>query len=342
MSDLDFRGGNAALAVSGGGDSIALMLLFADWARANNHAPPPVLTVDHGLRPQSAKDAVLVLSWAGESGLKADVLRWPGRKPDANIEDAARIARYRLMGEWCAAHGVPALFLAHTQDDQAETFLLRLGRGSGVDGLSAMGAKASYPLPGFAGVAIFRPLLRMSRAELRQFLQARGARWLEDPMNKNERFARVKIRQALASLDAAGVSRVRIAEAAAHLSRARVALEAETERFLASHARIADDTARVDAGALARCAREIGLRALATLLMRVSDAPYRPRFERLTRLFDAVTAPKFAKACTLHSCRIGLAPKGHAIFGPRTLLIAREKGRKPPVHGPRNRLQKGA
>jgi len=324
----------AALAVSGGGDSIALMLLFADWigrragsSSANSPAAlPSALIVDHGLREESAREAETVAVWANARGFRPHVLRWDAEKPQTGIEGKARAARYRLLGRWCADHDVSALFLAHTRDDQAETFLLRLGRGSGVDGLSGMQALAPFPLAGFPGIRLLRPLLDIGRDELRAYLSARGANWLEDPMNGDSRFTRVRIRKALPGLEAAGIPALKVAEAAQHLARARGALDAMTEAFLADHARLARDFALIDSGALKAAHREIGLRALSTALMRLSAADYRPRFHRLESLFDTILAGDFA-ARTLCGCRVGPAPKATAAFGPATLLITRERAR---------------
>jgi tRNA(Ile)-lysidine synthase len=317
----------AALAVSGGGDSIALMLLYADWARDQRAVSPAVLIVDHGLREESAKEVAMVAGWARAQELSARVLQWKNAKPRTGIEAQARAARYRLLGQWCASHDVPALFIAHTREDQAETFLLRLGRGSGVDGLSGMKPRAPFPLSGFEGVQLVRPLLDIGRQELRAYLRAREAPWLEDPMNEDLRFARVRIRKTLPALEGAGVPTRRIAEAAQHLARAREALEEMTRSFLATHACWDSDLACVDATALGKIHREIGLRALSTLLMRLSGASYRPRFERLQAMFDAIVAGTFAPR-TLCGCRVGLAPKAKAAFGPATLLITREGARK--------------
>ncbi len=314
--------------MSGGGDSVALLHMFASWAGRESGAAPVVLTVDHGLRAESAAEAELTVGWARALGLSTHILRWHGCKPEANVEDKARAARYRLLGAWCIKNGVRNLFLAHTEDDLAETFLLRLGRGSGVDGLSAMRARAPLPCPGFEGVQVVRPLLGISRAQLRAYLPAKGASWLEDPMNQDERFARSRIRKAMPALEAAGISPTRIAQAAQHLVRAREALDAATEEFLCRHARFEGDFALLDGAALARLPREIGLRALCAVLMRVGECVYRPRFERLEALYDTVVPGEFA-ARTLLGCRVGRAPKAaRAAFGPPTLLIAREQPRR--------------
>ena len=321
------RDARAALAVSGGSDSLALMHLFSDWVVDAAAAKPFVLTVDHGLRPESAADADFVVTAARAIGLSAHILTWEGAKPEASIEDAAREARYRLMGEWCRGHDTDALLVAHTEDDQAETFLIRLGRGSGLDGLSAMEPRAAYPLPGYA-LELFRPLLGFSRAELRSYLNERRVIWLDDPMNEDPRFTRVRLRKLLPLLAEAGVSPKRIADAAAHLRRARDALEWEVETFLARCSREVPSTVLFNGAALREVPREIGLRAFSALLMRVSGRRYRARFERLEGAFDAVTSPAFRQGRTLLGCRVAPAPKVDACFGPSTLAISCEGPRR--------------
>ena len=318
-----------ALALSGGGDSVALMLLLAGWAK-KHHSEVYALIVDHGLRPEAHKEAKRAARWAKAAGLKPHVLSWRGAKPKRNIEDAARNARYRLMGEWCEAHAVFTLLVAHTRDDQAETFLLRLGRGSGVDGLSAMRIKAPFPLPGFSGLELVRPLLDFGRDELRAFLKVHKAEWIEDPMNADPRFFRTKVRALLPQLELAGIPKHRIAAAAAHIGRAREALDRETETMLSLHARFdASGFALVDAHALLSAPREIGLRVLVKALMIVSGEAYRPRLEGLELVFDSFKG-KDGAARTLHGCKIGFAPKRLQEFGARTLLIQREAARKNP------------
>ena len=169
-----------AVAVSGGADSLALLLLLADWAAETERPPPIGLTVDHGLQPGSKRVAQQVIARAKRHGLTTHLLCWTGRKPTADIEAAARDARYRLTGNWCQANGVRSLYVAHSQDDQAETFLLRLIRGSGVDGLAAMAAAAPFPAPNRENLRLARPLLSVSRAKLRGFLINRGETWFED------------------------------------------------------------------------------------------------------------------------------------------------------------------
>lgn len=322
-----------AVAVSGGGDSLALMHLLRNWAKNARLAPPVVLTVDHGLQSRSTAHARKVLRSARDLGLKAHLLTWNGVKPNADVEAEARRARYRLMGAWCRAHGIATLYVGHTRDDQAETFLLRLARGSGLDGLAAMRAVAPYPEEDFEELRVVRPLIDLERKALREHLAALGHSWTEDPMNDDPRFGRVRIRGAMEGLTAAGLTAARIAEAAAHLGRAREALDAVTAAVLRRACRADGDGILVEPAAILSAPREVGLRALARLLMGVSGQSYRPRFERLERLFDVIGAGQLGAGRTLHGCRIGPAPSSRAFFGTDTLLIAREKGRKSEKRG---------
>jgi len=317
-----------AVAVSGGGDSKALMLLLADWAQSASRPPPVVLTVDHGLTPDSARIAQSVVQSAKRHGLEAHKLVWKGEKPAADIEAVARLARYRLMGDWCEAHRIKGLYVAHTLEDQAETFLLRLARGSGLDGLAAMRARSPFPLQGFDRLCVVRPLLEIERARLRGWLESRNEDWSEDPMNGDPRFARVRIRKAWSQLAELGLSPQRIAAAAQHLGRARDALEDATADLLETACRFEAERVLLDGTRLAAAAPEIGLRALAQILSRVSGEPYRPRFERLERLYGAIREGEIKSARTLHGCRIGRAPKIASIFGPFTLIVVREPARR--------------
>jgi len=304
-----------AVAVSGGGDSLALMHLLRGWAKQRRFPPPVVLTVDHGLQSASAANARKVLRWARGAKLKAHVLRWSGNKPKSDIEAEARAARYRLMGEWCGAHGIAALYVAHTRDDQAETFLLRLARGSGLDGLAAMRAVSPYPVQEFPQLALVRPLIALERESLRGYLASIGAEWIEDEMNEDPRFGRVRVRQAMAML---GIPSARIADAAAHLGRAREALDAVTAAVLERACRVRKGTVMMETRPLIAAPREIALRALAGLLMSVSGQPYRPRFERLERLFGRIAEGRLGAGCTLHGCKVAPAGVGFITISPET------------------------
>lgn len=315
-----------AVAVSGGGDSLALMHLLHGFAKAREMAPPIVLTVDHGLRKASAREAKKVLAWAKEAGLKAHLLTWRGKKPKSDIESQARQARYRLLGDWLKKKKITTLFVGHNLDDQVETFLLRLARGSGLDGLSGMVPHAPWPVPGFDRLRLARPMLGLGRDQLRAYLSGLGQTWLEDPMNEDTSFDRVKIRKARAALSEAGLTPARIAAAASHLARARESLEVMTEAVLNRATRKSQAGGiLLDALALAAAPREVGLRGLASVLMAVGGQAYRPRFESLERLFDRLAGPGLGGGATLHGCH--LRPVA-AVFAPFSLAVMPENPRK--------------
>ncbi len=304
------------------------MFLLRDWAKKMRLPLPLVLCVDHKLRQGSSSEARKVSRWAKAAGLRVKVLVRDSDVPHADIEAAARDARYRLMGEWAKAKGFKAIYVGHTRDDQAETFLLRLARGSGVDGLSAMRKVAPYPLNVFPNLALVRPLLDIEREVLRAYLVELGQTWLDDPMNADPRFARVKIRNAWPALEAMGLSKGRVADAAAHLARAREALDVASAAVLTRGCRLEGADALIDPAALTNAPRELGLRALARVLMTVSQKTYRPRFERLERLFDIISDGALGAGRTLHGCRIAPAPAALSLFGRETLLVRREETRR--------------
>ena len=292
--------------MSGGADSLALMLLTAAWCKKHKAPPPLALTVDHGLRAESRAEAVQVADWARACAIPHETLTWIGKKPTQNIQAQARDARYRLLGERMRAAGLRCLLTGHTLDDQAETFLLRLARGSGLDGLSGMASLAPFPLSGFHDLTIARPLLSFSHARLTATLTALGQPWLSDPSNANDRFARVKIRNAAAALHDAGLTNERIAAAAAHLDRAREAIETTVAALLAAAVEVTPwGYALVNTQRFAGAPREVALRALARLVEVVGGGAYPPRFEQTEAALDWLTAtPTKPAGRTLGGCRL--------------------------------------
>lgn len=188
---------HVALAVSGGSDSVALLRLARDWAAASHpELTLSVLTVDHGLRAESAVEAERVRDWAGNLGLAHHTLRWtPAEKPVTGLQAKARAARYALMADWCRAHGASALLTGHTLDDQAETVLMRLSRTASPDSLAGVRRRGDW-----GGVPLLRPLLSLRRQALRDHLAGLGQSWIEDPSNADPRFERVRARRSLAMI----------------------------------------------------------------------------------------------------------------------------------------------
>ncbi len=215
-----------ALAVSGGSDSLALLRLAARWSPTKI----TVLTVDHGLRPESASEAEFVAGCAKAAGLPHQVLQWEGDKPATGIQSAARRARYDLMGQWCEANAVPSLLTGHTLDDQAETVLMRLARTSSLDSL------AGIPVMGNWGqTRLFRPLLTLRRDHLRGYLRALGQAWIEDPSNSDDRFERARIRKAMPVLHALGITPEALGELAYQAAKAVHGLRSATHAWVKHH-----------------------------------------------------------------------------------------------------------
>lgn len=291
-----------AVAVSGGADSMALCLLAAGWAR-RRRGRAIALTVDHGLRPGSGREARQVGVWLEARGIEHHILRWRGEKPTRGIQAAARAARYRQLGAWCRRRRILHLLLAHQLEDQAETLLGRLGRGSGVDGLAAMAALGESH-----GLRLVRPVLGVPRARLRATLERRRQDWIEDPTNRDPAFSRVRIRRALEVLAPEGLTPQRLAATAGRLGRARVALESEVTDLLARAATLHPaGFCHLDPVPLAAAPTEVGLRALARTLTCVGGASYTPRLERLERLFEALVTRAPGAARTLAGCRVAAA-----------------------------------
>jgi len=301
------------------------MMLAADWAKRHNHLPPHAITVDHGLREGSAREAARVAGWARKHAVPHSTVKWSGRKPAHNIQALAREARYRLIAEHMRALGIATLLTGHTRDDQAETFLMRLGRGSGLEGLSGMASATPFPLGEFADLKIARPLLAFPHARLMATLRALKQPWISDPSNANERFTRVQIRKLLPALARVGITDERVAVAASNLRRARHALDAVLGDFLA-HVEISPwGYALLDPARFADAPREIALRALARLLQGIGGGDYPPRFEHIDAALDWLISRKAApKGRTLGGCRMACRVDGHVLITREEAALARE------------------
>ncbi len=291
--------GIIGVAVSGGGDSTALLLIAARWTRDRGWRLAAA-TVDHGLRPESAAEAAGVAGQCAELGIPHETLPAGDLAAAAgNLSAAAREARLELLSAWAARLGLASVLLGHTLDDQAETVLMRLARGSGVEGLSGMQADLCW-----RGTRWLRPLLGVRRADLRGFLLAEGFSWAEDPTNENPGYDRVKARAALATLAPLGIDAGGLAETALRLQRQRRVLERAMAR-LADRARCWGGLGevRLDPAELAADEADTALRLLADTLQRLSGAAYPPRYRALAALLGRMLAGADADA-TLAGCVI--------------------------------------
>jgi tRNA(Ile)-lysidine synthase len=295
-----------AVAVSGGADSMALALLAARWAAARG-GTILALTVDHGLRPESAAEAARVGAWLNARGIAHAILPWTGPKPDTRIQEAARAARYALLLDRCREQGILHLLVAHHQGDQAETVAQRRAQSSGMAGLAGMAPVVPTP-----GARLLRPLLAVPKARLEATLLAQGQGWIEDPSNRNTVFLRVRNRARLAAEDGAAA----MAGIAAAAAGERAVLDAEAARVLAASATVSPaGFMRIDVEVFAAAPERVGLHALAAVLRTVGGSVYPPRGDRLERLAAEIQAG-LKKRRTLAGCLVSPSPRG--------LLVQRE------------------
>jgi tRNA(Ile)-lysidine synthase len=284
-----------AAAVSGGADSMALALLLHRWARARG-GEVLALTVDHRLRPESSGEAKQVAAWLAARGIAHHNLVWkrPAGGTGAALQARAREERYRLLASWSHRRGVLHLALAHHAGDQAETVLMRLARGAGLDGLAGMATSLARD-----GVRLIRPLLLIDPRRLRASLAEAGQEWIEDPSNRDERFERIRWRRIIPPGE-----RVTIARAAAEIGAERHERERRLADLLAEVHPSLNGALELRVEPLVAVQPELALAALGRILMAVGGEPYAPRRESLERLLANLRADGPAR--TLGGCRVAV------------------------------------
>lgn len=257
------------LAVSGGPDSVAMMWLAARWRRALKHGPRLVaVTIDHQLRQEAAREAADVKRLARTLDIEHRTLRWRGDKPKTGLPAAAREARYALLAQAARRYGATHILTAHTRDDQAETFLMRMSRGSGIAGLAAMARQSPRE-----DVVLARPLLGVAKARLLATLDKAGIAFALDPTNHDSSYTRPRFRALMPVLAAEGCDARNLARLASRLARANAALEAMTdgaERYLAlRNGAGAVSRSGFDALAFATLSEELRVRLLLRAIDRI-------------------------------------------------------------------------
>ena len=292
-------GARLAVAVSGGADSMALLRLLSGWVKRRDKSLT-ALTVDHGLRPESANEAKQVGRWCAAIGVPHVILNWIGEKPARRVQEEARRVRYDLMEDWCVREKVGDLFVAHTQNDQAETFLFRMSRGSGPDGLAAM------PLVSLRDrVRLVRPLLTIDRQRVEATLRASGQDWVEDPGNADRRYARVRIRQQLPALKAEGISIASMAGAARIFGRLRAARDRDVaclaEEILVLNP---EGYAEIDRPAFAAADPDVSVTLMTSVIACVGGRDFAPKRARSSRLWELLVHGPDRVARTLGGCGI--------------------------------------
>jgi len=298
---------------------MALLLLADRWAKSKGGSVT-ALTVDHRLRPESGDEARAVARWLGRHRIRHEILVRHGELAHGDLQAAAREARYALLEEWCRSHHVLHLLVGHHREDQAETLLLRLARGSGLSGLAGMPA-----LSWRRDIRVLRPLLDIKRARLAATVAASGLDAVEDPSNTDSAFARVRMREAAPMLDHLGLSSERLAATTIQTGRARDAIERVTASLVSRSVVLhRAAVATIDPAPWRVAPDEIRLRVLAAVLTTIGGKVYPPRFDRLTAMAAVLAADGPGTGRVLGGCRV-IARKG-------LWLVFREaRGLEPPV-----------
>lgn len=290
--------GPLGVAVSGGSDSLALLFLVHECAARPLYA----VTVDHGLRHEAAAEALAVAGICANLGVPHTILRWQDWDGAGNLQASARQARQALIADWAHGNDLAMVALGHTLDDQAETFLQRLARGSGVDGLAAMSAQRAL-----RGIIWLRPLLTVQRADLQDYLRTRGIAWASDPSNDDDSYSRVRFRKAQPQLDDLGLTQAVLAKTAGQMARAREALEYATLQLAESVALASTlGIVTLHRAGYAQAPLELRLRVLAGALGWVGGQVYRPRLDQLAALDQHILADAVGRC--LHG--VQLLPDG--------------------------------
>lgn len=295
-----------AVALSGGPDSTALLLLADEWVRVR-HGTLVAFIVDHGLRGGSADEARAVSESCSTRGIASRILTWGGPKPASAIEETARHERYRLLETACRRHGVLHLLTAHHRQDHRETVALRLEAGSGPMGLAGISRCVERP-----ALRILRPLLGFHPARLKAMLRERGEHWLDDPMNRDLKFARVRLRQQ------------GVADCGAGNSERRTELERELARLLPGVAHVdGRGAATLDRPGWQCLPAEVRHLVLARLAMTVGGRAYPPATRKTGRLARLLRSDETV-AATLGRCRWR---------GGREVTVRRERRNLPVIEG---------
>lgn len=284
-----------AVGVSGGADSLALVLMFKqEFPQYRIIA----LTVDHGLRPSSRDEALYVADVMQRFNIEHHILTWEGEKPVTGIEEQARLMRYRLLCQWCHNNHINYLAIAHHLFDQAETFLMRLERGSGLNGLCAMSDISERD-----GIKLLRPLLNTSPEILKTFLEQQKIMWVEDESNQCLDFLRVKMRHFLPILEKeTGISAECLSQTATTLQKTRDFIEDIVNQTIDDHIhKWGNAGVSVDYALYLSWHEELKFRVLSKLICTLGQTAYIPKAEKLLELIKCLDDKNY-EGGTLGGC----------------------------------------
>ena len=287
-----------ALAVSGGPDSMALAFCVKRWGQRDFIA----LIVEHGLREESAAEAASVKKQLKKLGIPAKILPWKHDDIIGRVHEKAREARYELLTKECHRLGAGDLLLAHQSDDQAETVLMRLAKGSGIDGLAGIAPQSVRD-----GIRLVRPFLSFSKERLKATCKAAKIEAVTDPSNMSKKYARGRLRKIMPLLASEGLTVESLTNLANRARDAKEALDLATRGFLEISARTGlGGSIQLDRPALRALPREIALRAVSASLRRVNGENYPPEHASLSSLLDAIANAKEDQTRTFYGCMISI------------------------------------
>ncbi|QLK52770.1 tRNA lysidine(34) synthetase TilS [Ehrlichia ruminantium] len=302
---------NYAIAVSGGIDSMVLLHLSAV---CNTKFTPTILTVNHGLRSEAAQEALFVYQHSQNLNLKCHILNWHGEKPQSNIQSSARQIRYSLLLQWCNQNQINYLMVAHQKNDQAETIMMRLERGSGLDGLAGM-QERTY----LNGICILRPLLAISREELIHYADTKNITWVHDISNDNKKYKRTLYRNILKEVDNTEELVNRLYKTSVHIKRSLDCILHYVRLAIDEHLEFNNlGFIKIKLNTFFNLPEEISLRLFTYSIMSIGQKKYKPRYHKLNNMFRKIQNNDFTKPQTFCHCKITRNQKDN------TLCITRE------------------
>ncbi|MCU7611303.1 tRNA lysidine(34) synthetase TilS [Anaplasma capra] len=306
LSSLDL-GNNYAIAVSGGVDSMVLLNLVCAFHRKEVSGFPTVLTVNHGFRAEAEDETHFVQEHASKLGMDCEILTWGRRRILSKSQEVAREIRYSLLHQWCVEHSVKFLLTAHNKSDQAETVLINLERGSGIDGLSGMHERSV-----FGNITICRPLLDFTRQQILEYAIQKQLSWVEDPSNRNPNYRRTFFRNFIADSDDPGIIVDRLCRTASHMHRALSCILHYVQSSL-DHCLEFSPLGFITVKSQAFCSvpEEVASRLLLLSLMAMGGKDCKPRYSSFWPIFTKMWREGDLTPCTIHGCKIRKDPNGN-------------------------------
>lgn len=316
---IDSSCSKIAVALSGGSDSLALTFLLNDFC-AKNKINLIAITIDHKMRPNSSKEAKDLALLLKSNKINHQVLAIPKNKiPKSNIESRLRQIRYEILYEFCQRNKINHLFLGHILSDVAENFLIRLFRGSGLDGLSSIAEISNYK-----EIKLIRPLLKISKDELKNYLQEKKIQWFEDETNEDEKFLRNKIRKFFNSFEEKELIHNRIKNATDEIAKSREFIDSILLKEAKKIIKIRKDGFLIKIEKLKKLDEKIALKILALILMENSRKPYKPRLHNLKNFYQKLIN-NFEKKQNFYNSMAKKIDEKNILIYPEKLKIVSKK-----------------